>query len=76
MDLRTIELEMTRALLWYAAVMLLGYIVSMYVLYLVIRYAIRDGIRDSGLTDRWRRISSITPRLETDTMPPDMTAER
>lgn len=45
-------------------------------LYFVIKAAIRDGIRESGLVDR-QRPPLPTPAIGPDTMPmPDMRAER
>lgn len=45
-------------------------------LYFVIKAAIRDGIRESGLVDR-QRPPLPTPRLGQDTIPgPDIRAER
>lgn len=76
MDLTALEIELTRMAIWYAVISALGFIITMYVLYLVIRAAIRDGIKDSGLVGPWFHSRGRTPTLETDTMPPDMTAER
>ena len=75
MDIQAFEIQLTRFWLWYIGISLLGFIVSAYVAYLILRAAIRDGIRDSGLVKTWRHIAA-QPEFGKDTLPPDMTATR
>ena len=75
MDMQAFEIQVTRIWLWYLGLWLLGFILSAYVAYLVLRAAIRDGIRDSGLVKTWRH-NAAQPEFGKDTLPPDMTATR
>ncbi|KQT10990.1 hypothetical protein [Ramlibacter sp. Leaf400] len=74
MDIRAFEIEMIRLVLWYGAVSLIGFIVTMWCLYHVIRAAIRDGIRESGLVGTWTSVVARTRRESADTLPPDFSA--
>lgn len=53
MNLQAVELELTRYMLFSVAVSVLGFMITMWVLYMVIKNAIRDGIRESGLVQTW-----------------------
>jgi hypothetical protein len=66
------EFEMTRLLLFSAAASLAGFIVTMWVIYVVVKSAIRDGIRDSGLLEvlKYRSRSAAANPLV-----PDMRAD-
>ncbi len=77
MNMSAVEVEMTRLLVWYLALSALAFAGTMWVLYVVIRLAIRDGIRDSGLVDTWRTTARrAQDRTAADTLPPDMSARR
>jgi hypothetical protein len=73
MDIRAFEIEMTRLALFYAAASLIGFLVSMWVLYIVIKSAVRDGLRESGLVHTWARAAA---RATEKSSLPDMRAER
>ncbi len=75
MDVHAFELQIARIWIWYLGLTLLGFMVSAYVAYLILRAAIRDGIRDSGLVTTWRS-KGVQPEFGKDTLPPDMTATR
>jgi UDP-N-acetylmuramyl pentapeptide phosphotransferase/UDP-N-acetylglucosamine-1-phosphate transferase len=76
MNVQNFEAQMLQLQLFALAGSLIAAIATLFAIYLVIRYAIRDGIRDSGLVERQRH-HPAPPRLTNDTMPgPDMRAER
>ncbi len=54
MDVKAFEMAMAREMLFGLAVGLLALILSIWVTYLVIKNAIRDGINESRLGDKWR----------------------
>mgnify|MGYP003590352466 FL=1 len=54
MDLKAFEMAMAREMLFGLAVGLLALILSIWITYLVIKNAIRDGINESRLGDKWR----------------------
>ncbi|OGB13080.1 MAG: hypothetical protein A2W72_16175 [Burkholderiales bacterium RIFCSPLOWO2_12_67_14] len=65
------ERELVRLVIWWGAMSLAGFIFSMWVLYLVIKSAIRDGINESRIADTWgRQVSAAKAREETTKMPP------
>lgn len=74
--MKQLEIELTRLAIWYVAAYLLGFIITMLALYYVIRSAIRDGIRDSGLVQTWQRIVASQMKPHADTLPPDIRADR
>ncbi len=55
MNIQVLDAELTRLTLTYLAASLIGFMVSMWVLYIVIKAAIRDGIQESGLVDTWNK---------------------
>jgi len=55
MNFGALEIELTRLTLAYAAGSLLGFMITMWALYHVIRAAIRDGIQESGLVETWSK---------------------
>jgi hypothetical protein len=62
MDMTTFSATLTRLSLWYLAASAVGFIATMYVLYLVVKAAIRDGIDESALVRRpWHAAPS--PRI-------------
>lgn len=63
---------LARALIFWAAAGLLATLIGMWITYLVIKAAIRDGIKESGLVDAIRRQRPI----ETGGALPRMRAER
>ena len=54
MDVRAFEIAIAREMLFGLAVALIALILSIWVTYLVIKNAIRDGINESRLGDKWR----------------------
>lgn len=52
MDFQALEIELTKMAVWVAAAQLLAFCITMFVLYLVIKAAIRDGINESKLVNR------------------------
>jgi len=75
--MQAFELELTRLTLAYAAWEAIAFAIGMWVLYYVIKCAIRDGIRESGLAHDWTRIVRASQQRDRsqDTLP-DMRAER
>ncbi len=69
------EIAMTRAMLFELAVLLIVLILTIWISYLVLKNAIRDGINESKLGDRWRQtVERTTANNQGDL--PDMRAER
>jgi len=76
---RALEIELQRQALISLLVLIVVFAATMWVLYLVIKAAIRDGIRESGLLEARR---SSRPAIHAASVPetvptmPDMRAER
>lgn len=64
MNIAAIEAELLRLQIFWAAISVLGLMFSMWILYLVVKAAIRDGIKESGLVETWQ--SRVTDRLAKD----------
>lgn len=77
---RAMEIELQRQALISLVVLALLFAISMWILYLVIKAAIRDGIRESGLVDvrrsSWRRAVENASHPDTVSQMPDMRADR
>ncbi len=73
MDVKALEMAMAREMLFGLAVGLIALILSIWITYLVIKNAIRDGINESRLGDKWR--ASVASAQSAEDMP-DMKAER
>lgn len=73
MDVKAFEMAVAREMLFGLAVALIALILSIWITYLVIKNAIRDGINESRLGDRWTQ-SVINAQSVKDM--PDMRAER
>lgn len=73
LNLRALEAEMNRQMIFWAAIELIAIMVFFLVLYVVIKNAIRDGINESRLGDRWTR---AVVRSQNTAELPDMRAER
>jgi hypothetical protein len=73
MDVKAFEMAMAREMLFGLAVGLIALILSIWITYLVIKNAIRDGINESRLGDKWR--ASVASAQSMEDMP-DMKAER
>lgn len=72
MNVSAVQNEMARLSVWFFAVELIVLIVALFLLYLVIKSAVRDGIKESGLVDAmW----AMKPPPEKTALPP-MKAER
>lgn len=73
-QLRALEAELLRAQLFMTGLAILFIAVVLVLCYFVIRYAIRDGIRDSGLLEaRARQSAAVATSRVTDL--PDMRAD-
>ena len=73
MDVKAFEMAMAREMLFGLAVGLITLILSIWITYLVIKNAIRDGINESRLGDKWR--ASVASAQSMEDMS-DMRAER
>jgi hypothetical protein len=51
---RALEMEVLRLQIFWIAVLVLTFIIGNWALYHVIRAAIRDGIKESGLVENWK----------------------
>ncbi|MCZ8252243.1 MAG: hypothetical protein O9318_07220 [Hylemonella sp.] len=51
MSVSAMQGEMARLGAWFFAVELIVLVIALFVLYLVIKSAVRDGIKEAGLTD-------------------------
>ena len=74
--MQTFEAAMTRAMIFEIAVLLIALILSIWITYLVIKNAIRDGINESRLGDRWRQAVDTAKGTNSTAEIPDMRAER
>lgn len=75
--MKAFEIELQRLTIQLALWELITFLAGMLVLYFVIRYAIRDGIRESGLLDAVTRRREDRPTWTNTTKDlPDMRAER
>jgi hypothetical protein len=74
--IRALEAEMNRQALFSLIVLIVVFAITMWVLYLVMRAAIRDGIRESGLVQTWRTTAAAIPQREASDTLPDMYADR
>lgn len=72
---RQVELEMQRQAIFALAVAAILFIVGAWVTYLVVKAAIRDGIKESGLVESWDT-TARKARTEGETTLPEMRAER
>lgn len=72
--LQAFQTELTRAALFFFAIQLIALIIGIWITYVVIKCAIRDGINESRLGDRWSRAVDSS-RSQTADLPP-MRAER
>jgi hypothetical protein len=72
--MKAFEIELTRLTLTYAVWEAIAFAAGMTVLYFVIKAAIRDGIRESGLVQSWR--TTVAATRSTETGLPDMRADR
>ncbi len=72
MNFKAAQAEWERYAVWVTALELVALIVFLFLLYVVIKSAIRDGIRDSGLLDE---IRAARRPVEVSKLPP-MTADR
>lgn len=74
-NFEAINAEITRMVLFSAAIWALGWILFFGLLYLVIRAAVRDGINESRMGGKWWQAPpkpDNTPRLDADTVPGDL----
>ncbi len=73
MDVKAFEMAMAREMLFGLAVGLVALILSIWITYLVIKNAIRDGINESRLGDKWQ---ASVARAQNTRDELDMRAER
>lgn len=73
MDVRAFEIAIAREMLFGLAVGLIALILSIWITYMVIKNAIRDGINESRLGDKWQ---ASVERAQNTRDEPDMRAER
>lgn len=71
---KAFEAELTRITIFWTAVEIVAAIIFFWVLYLVIKAAVRDGVNESRLGARWTRTVAES-RARADDLPP-MKAER
>jgi len=69
-----LNLELTRLFIFWMAVSFCSFVLSCFIAYYVIKCAIRDGIKESGLIDTWE---SSSRRIITQQVPdlPRMTTD-
>lgn len=78
MNFETLQIELTRIAIWAIAAQVVAFLATMFVLYLVIKSAIRDGINESKMGDTWRwhvSASAAAPHEGAKDLPP-MRADR
>lgn len=76
MNINAFEQEMTRLAVFWTAIEIIAFIVTMWVLYAVIKAAVRDGINESGLVKSWATTARKTRSEEAKDNLPDMRADR
>lgn len=77
MDIKAFELELTRMAIFWGALELIGFLVGLWMLYLVIKNAIRNGINESNLTNNWSNTAKTAIEKEAIARTiPDMKAEK
>jgi hypothetical protein len=75
MNLKALEAEMTRAAIFSTAIEIIALIIFFWLMYLVTKNAIRDGIKESGLVETWAKVVAEKKKEELKRLP-DMRAER
>lgn len=63
MNFAKMQLELDRLVFISFVAELIAFLIAMWVLYMVIKAAVRDGLRESGLVEALRR-RSVTPKPE------------
>ncbi|MBA2676138.1 hypothetical protein [Ramlibacter sp.] len=76
MDIKALEAAILRDQLVLLAITAISVIITIVISYLVLRAAIRDGIRESGLVQAMSRVAGTTPPLRDTTNLPEMRADR
>ncbi|PKO69011.1 MAG: hypothetical protein CVU22_06335 [Betaproteobacteria bacterium HGW-Betaproteobacteria-16] len=64
LDLKAFEVEMTKLTMQMIAWEVVTFVIGMFVLYLVLKAAIRDGINESRLGDTWKAQVRAAERTE------------
>lgn len=75
MNLHALQAEMQRQALFELGVLLIVLAIACWITYAILKAAIRDGIRESGLVDTWATAVRRSNAEETKNLP-DMRAER
>lgn len=57
-NLKEFEMQMTKAAFQLMVIEAIAFMIAMWVLYIVIKYAIRDGINESRLGSDWKRTAA------------------
>jgi hypothetical protein len=71
MNLHTLEVEMARQAIFLFAVSILVTAICLWLTYLLIKLAIRDGIKESGLIEALRQRRTTTAKAEETTSLPE-----
>lgn len=66
MNIQAFQTELLRVSLFWSAIELIAFIVVMWVLYLVVKAAVRDGIKEAGLVGTWERTVARERRKDGD----------
>ena len=71
-NLKEFEMQMTKVAFQYMVLEAIAFFIGMWVLYLVIKFAIRDGINESRLGSDWKRTAARAKAKthDGDTLPP------
>jgi hypothetical protein len=64
MDINVFQGELLRLQIFWVATSLITFMITMWVLYLVVKAAVRDGINESAMVDTWK--SRVAAQLTKD----------
>lgn len=77
MNLQALETEMQRAAIFELAIFLIALMIGLWLTYLVIKHAIRDGINESDLVNSWQKTARSALEAEANTRHiPDVKPDR
>lgn len=76
MNINAFEQEMTRLSIFWTAIEIIAFMLTMWVLYGVIKAAVRDGINESKLVKSWATTARTTRNDDPKGNLPDMRADR
>lgn len=76
MNLNALEIELTRQAIFFFCIYVICLAIGFWITYLMIKAAVREGIRESGLLDRWQHsIRKSNAQSDTSVHLPDMRAD-